>query len=209
MKNTLKIVVDVSMYASIESLNDSQVMKDIFKKVIDSLEKKGQKARLSAIEKASKNVVSLLLSKKKGNAASFLSVYIPDNAVEPLSGTVVPSVSSDEDSFIGGDGIESDIFDSQNSSLDFHNRQVCFSSISNEIIKVDMTFEYLADYFKHSLSTKNKPMFLWKNRDQCYAHCEWLYERNEWVYLCERQDYVSSCSVLMRIDDKNDEENKK
>ena len=40
MKNSLKIVVDVSMYASVESLNESRVMKDIVEKVIDIFEKK-------------------------------------------------------------------------------------------------------------------------------------------------------------------------
>ncbi|CAF4985369.1 unnamed protein product, partial [Rotaria socialis] len=73
---------------------------------------KGQKARLSAVEKASKNAVSLLLTKKKGETATSLSVSIPENVVESLCDTVVRTVSSDDDSSTRNvsedDGIESD-----------------------------------------------------------------------------------------------------
>ena len=101
MKRALKVDVDVSMYASDESMRDSRVVNEISKNVIDILEEKGQKARLSVVEKASRNAVSLLLSKKKGKVASFLSVYLPTNVVESICDTVVLTISSDEESSPG------------------------------------------------------------------------------------------------------------
>ncbi|CAF1571574.1 unnamed protein product, partial [Adineta steineri] len=161
MKGALKIDVDVSMYVSVESLKDSRVINEISKKVIDILKEKGQKARLSAVEKASKNAVSLLLSKKKGKTASLLFVYLPLNVLESLRDTVVPTVSSDEDSSTRSvsedDDIESDSCDSQNSPYDSHSRHISFS-MCDEVMKVDMTFEYLLYYFKYSLSTNNRAM---------------------------------------------------
>lgn len=44
MKSALKIDVDVSMNASVESLKDSRLINEISKKVIDILKEKGQKA---------------------------------------------------------------------------------------------------------------------------------------------------------------------
>ncbi|CAF1547609.1 unnamed protein product [Adineta ricciae] len=155
MKNALKIGVDVSTYASLESLKDPGVIGEISKKVIDILEKKGQTARLSAVEKASINAVSLLLSKKKPRTSTFLSVYLTTNVLESLCDTVVPTVSSDDN------GIESDNHESQNSSSDSHNRQISFS-MRNEVIQVDATFEYLFDYFKYSLSKNSGSMNLEK-----------------------------------------------
>ncbi|CAF4093686.1 unnamed protein product, partial [Rotaria magnacalcarata] len=138
MKSALKIDVDVSMNASVESLKDSRVINEISKKVIDILKEKGQKARFSAVEKASKNAVSLLLTKKKGKTATFLSVYIPTNVVESLCDTVVPTVSSDDDSSARSvsedDGIESDSSVSQNSSSNSHDRDISFS-VCNEVMK--------------------------------------------------------------------------
>ncbi|CAF4550230.1 unnamed protein product, partial [Rotaria socialis] len=138
MKSALKIDVDVSMNASVESLKDSSVINEISKKVIDILKEKGHKARLSAVEKASKNAVSLLLTKKNGKAPTFLSVYIPANVVESLCDTVVPTVSSDDDSSTRSvsedDGIESDSCASQNSSSNSHDRHISFS-VCNEVMK--------------------------------------------------------------------------
>ena len=57
------------------------------------------------------------------------------------------------------DGIESDSCDSQNSSSDSHKRHISFS-VCNEVMKIDMTFEYLFDYFKYSFSKNNRPMNL-------------------------------------------------
>lgn len=163
MKSALKLDVDVSMYASVESLKDSRVINEISKKVIVILEKQGQTARLNAIEKASKNAVSLLLSKKKGRAATFLSVYLPMNVVESLADTVVPTLSSGEESpttsVSEDDEIESDSCGSQSSLSDSDTRHISFS-LCNEVLKVDMRFEYLFDYFQYSLSKNNSPMKL-------------------------------------------------
>ncbi|CAF1667141.1 unnamed protein product [Adineta ricciae] len=131
MKGTLKINVDVSMYTSVELLKDLRVINEISKKVIDILQEKGQEARSSVIDKASKNAVSLLLSKKKGKVGSVLSVYLPTNTIEPLHDTVVPTVSSDEDSSVRSvsedDDTESDSCDSQNSSASSQNQHIFFS----------------------------------------------------------------------------------
>jgi hypothetical protein len=165
MKKTLKIDVDVSMYACVEILKDSQVIDEISTKVDHILEKKGEKARVSSIAKASKNAVSLLLSKKKGILPTFLSVYLPINVVESLADTVVPTVSSDDDlsgTSIGedDDSINNDC-NSQISSSTSLGSHISFS-ICNNVLKADATFEYLLDYFQHSLSMNNKSMNLEK-----------------------------------------------
>ena len=163
MKKSMKIDVDVSMYRSVDTLKDSRVMNEILTKVTDILKKQGQKARVSAVEKASKNAVSLLSSKKKGKVPTSLSVYLPMNVVEPLCDTLVPNISSDEDLSVTSAGeddeIASNSSNSQKSSSSSHTQQISFS-MYNEGIKVDMTFDYLLDYFKYSLSNKNRPMNL-------------------------------------------------
>ncbi|CAF4777851.1 unnamed protein product, partial [Rotaria sp. Silwood2] len=120
------------MYASLEILKESGVIEEISNKVNGLLKQKGQTARFSSISKASKNAVSLWLSKKKGIKPTFLSIYLPMNIVESLCDTVVPNSSSDED----------------NSPI----------NITENDMTADVTFEYLLDYFKHSLSMNNKPM---------------------------------------------------
>ena len=94
---------------------------------------------------------------------TFLTVYLPRNVVESLCDTVVPTVSSDEDSSTRSvsedDGIESNSCDSQNSSSDSRSRHISFS-VCNEVMMVDMTFEYLFDFFKNCLSKNKRPMNL-------------------------------------------------
>ncbi|CAF5099009.1 unnamed protein product [Rotaria sp. Silwood1] len=85
------------MYASLEILKESRVIEEISNKVHGLLKQKGQTARFSSITKASKNAVSLWLSKKKGIKPTSLSIYLPMNIVESLCDTVVPNLSSDED----------------------------------------------------------------------------------------------------------------
>jgi len=163
MKKTLKIDVDVSMYASVEALKASCVMNEISRKVTEVLEKKGQKAGTSSVVKASKNAISLLLSKKKASVPLFLSVYLPMNAVELVSDTVVPTVSSDEDTSIASisedDDITNNSCNSQFSSSDSQDPHFSFS-MCDGVVKADVTFEYLLDYFKYSLSKNNRPMNL-------------------------------------------------
>ena len=65
MKKTLKIDIDLSVYSSTNILKKFQIIDEISKKINDILENKEQKARTSSVIKASKNAVSLLLSKKK------------------------------------------------------------------------------------------------------------------------------------------------
>ncbi|CAF1482041.1 unnamed protein product [Rotaria sordida] len=162
MKKTVKIVVDVSMYPSVELLSEPRVIDHISKQVYDILEKKRQKARDSAIIKACKNAVSLLLSKKKGIPPTILSVYLPMNIIESSDDTVVPSVSSDEDILETGVGEDDDSINSdQLSSFNSQGSHISFF-LCNNVMTVNTTFEYLFDYFKHSLSINNKPMNLEK-----------------------------------------------
>jgi hypothetical protein len=166
MKKTLRIDVDVSMYASVEILKNSRVIDEISTKVNHILEKKGRKARVSSIAKASKNAVSLLLSKKKGMIPTFLSVYLPINVVESSADTVVPTVSSDNDisetSISEDDDSINNDCHSQISSLSTTLGSHISFSICNNVWKADATLEYLLDYFKHSLSMNNQPMNLEK-----------------------------------------------
>ncbi len=162
MKKKLKIDLDVSVYPSIDILKDSRVIDEISKQVNNILEKKGQKARASSIIKASKNAVSLLLSKKKSNVPTFLSVYLPMNVIESSDDTVVPTLVSDEDVSETSVGEDDDsINNDSNSQLSPSASHISFS-IYNNVMKVDATFDYLFDYFKHSLSMNNKPMNLEK-----------------------------------------------
>ncbi|CAF4915203.1 unnamed protein product, partial [Rotaria sp. Silwood1] len=133
-----------------------------------------QKARDSAIIKACKNAVSLLLSKKKGVSPTFLSVYLPLNIIESSDDTVVPSVSSDEDLLETSVGEDDDsIHSDQLSSSNSQGSHISFS-LCNNVMTANTTFEYLFDYFKHSLSINNKPMNLEKIvKDVCsYAFLE-------------------------------------
>ncbi|CAF3879296.1 unnamed protein product [Rotaria sp. Silwood1] len=171
---TVKIVVDVSMYPSIEVLKEPRVFDQISKQVYNILEKNRQKARDSAIIKACKNAVSLLLSKKKGVSPTFLSVYLPLNIIESSDDTVVPSVSSDEDLLETSVGEDDDsIHSDQLSSSNSQGSHISFS-LCNNVMTANTTFEYLFDYFKHSLSINNKPMNLEKIvKDVCsYAFLE-------------------------------------
>ncbi|CAF3894026.1 unnamed protein product, partial [Rotaria sp. Silwood1] len=171
---TVKIVVDVSMYPSIEVLKEPRVSDQISKQVYNILEKNRQKARDSAIIKACKNAVSLLLSKKKGVSPTFLSVYLPLNIIESSDDTVVPSVSSDEDLLETSVGEDDDsIHSDQLSSSNSQGSHISFS-LCNNVMTANTTFEYLFDYFKHSLSINNKPMNLEKIvKDVCsYAFLE-------------------------------------
>ncbi|CAF4001756.1 unnamed protein product, partial [Rotaria magnacalcarata] len=154
------------MYQSIEVLKDSKIAYEISKAVNDILEKKGKKASASSIIKASKNAVSLLLSKKKRIIPTLLSVYLPATVIETVSDTVVPTISSDEDksepSISSGDD-DNNSYDSNSyfSSSTSHGPHISFS-MSNNLLKVDATFEYLEEYFKHSLSMNSKSMNLEK-----------------------------------------------
>ncbi|CAF3453712.1 unnamed protein product [Rotaria sp. Silwood2] len=149
------------MYASLEILKESGVIEEISNKVNGLLKQKGQTARFSSISKASKNAVSLWLSKKKGIKPTFLSIYLPMNIVESLCDTVVPNSSSDEDNspinITENDSNISEDSQSQFSSSLSQNRHISLS-FSDNLVTADVTFEYLLDYFKHSLSMNNKPM---------------------------------------------------
>ncbi|CAF1523529.1 unnamed protein product, partial [Rotaria sordida] len=201
MKKTVKIVVDVSMFPSAELLNEPRVIDHISKQVYDILEKKRQKARDSAIIKACKNAVSLLLSKKKGIPPTILSVYLPMNIIESSDDTIVPNVSSDEDILETGVGEDDD--STQSDQLSSSNSQGSHISFSffNSIMTANTTFEYLFDYFKHSLSINNKPMNLEKIlTDVCsYAFLELNYSVNICMLKKEISRQISQIVQSARI----------
>ena len=155
----------MSMYPSIDTLKDSKVIVEISKKINDILEVEGQAAPASSLIKASKNAVSLFLSKKKGTPPALLSVYVPKNVISSCDDTVVPTVSSDEDVSETSLGEEDDSINTdsscQFSSCSSHSSPISFS-INDDVVKAITTFEYLYDYFKHSLSINNRPMNLEK-----------------------------------------------
>ena len=164
MKNTLKIDVDLSLYVSVDILKDSRAAGEIATTVNNILESKGQKARVSSIVKASRNAISLLLSKKKKAIPKFLSVYLPMNVIESLCDTVVPNVPCNQgvvETSIGEDE-NSTSNDSNNSFSSFSHRQCISFSFLKNVLKVYATFEYLFDYFKHHLSVNSKPMNIQK-----------------------------------------------
>ncbi|CAF0854002.1 unnamed protein product [Adineta steineri] len=149
------------MHGCVELLKEVQVKQQILSEVNNILKKKGQTSSIVSIDKAIRNAISLLSSRKKEKALTILSIYLPMNSIEHVSDTVVPSISSDED--LSSTNI-SDNEDSSNStsssptSPSLSNRtNFCFSP-SDNILKVDFSFEYLEDYFKHSLTKNNKPM---------------------------------------------------
>ena len=163
MKKTLKIDIDVSMYESIEILKNFQVKQQILSEVNNILKKKGQKSSAVSIEKAIRNAVSLLLSRKKEKVPTILSIYLPINSIEHVSDTIVPSISSDEDlstsNITDNDDSNNSPARSPTSSLSSNSSKIFFS-MSDSMLKVDVSFEYLKDYFQHSLTTNNKPMNL-------------------------------------------------
>ena len=134
MKNMLKIDVDLSLYVSVDILKDSRAAGEIATTLNNILESKGQKARVSSIVKASRNAISLFLSKKKKAIPKFLSVYLPMNVMESLCDTVVPNVPCDQDvveASIGEDE-NSTSNDANNSFLSFSHRQcISFSFLKN------------------------------------------------------------------------------
>ena len=164
MKKTLKIDVDLPLYVSVDILKDSRAAAEIATTVNNILESKGQKARVSSIVKASRNAISLLLSKKKKAIPKFLSVYLPMNVIESLCDTVVPNVPCNQGvvETSSGEDENSTSNDSNNSFSSFSHRQCISFSFLKNVLKVYATFEYLFGYFKHHLSVNSKPMNIQK-----------------------------------------------
>jgi hypothetical protein len=94
-----------------------------------------------------------------------LIIYLPSNTVESIQDTVVTNASSDQE--VLENSINNDSIDSNsNSQLTSSSSSSSSSSISfsmcNDVLTVEVFFEYLFDYFKYSLSMNNKPMNLEK-----------------------------------------------
>ncbi|CAF3052042.1 unnamed protein product, partial [Rotaria sp. Silwood2] len=84
------------------------------------------------------------------------------NTIESSDDTVVPSVSSDDDLLETSVGEDDDsIHSDQMSSCNSQGSHISFS-MCNNVMAANATFEYLFDYFKHSLSTNSKSMNLEK-----------------------------------------------
>ncbi|CAF1539235.1 unnamed protein product [Adineta ricciae] len=183
MQKTLKIDVDVSMHGSFEALKDFQVKQQILSEVNNVLKEKGQKSSAVSIDRAIRNAISLLSTRKKEKTPSILSVYLPTNSIEQSSDTVVPNISSDDDvstanasdtvvpNISSDDDVStanaSDTDDNDNSTLNRSCESLSSSSESNVLfsmtdntLRIDAPFEYLEEYFKYSLTKNNKSMNL-------------------------------------------------
>ena len=159
MNKSLKIENDVLMYDSIHVLKDPPAIDIIVNKVHSILEKQGQKASTSSITKACRNAISRLWSKRKQKPPTFLAIYLPTNILQLMQDTLVPTISSDEEvteNSIDNDSIRYDT-DTQSSSSVPSISHLAFS-FCNDVLQVEASFEYLLDYFKHSLSKTTKPM---------------------------------------------------
>ncbi|CAF4416023.1 unnamed protein product [Rotaria sp. Silwood2] len=156
---SLKIDVDVSMYESIDELKDSPAIDNIMSKVVDILKKKGQKASNCSLLKYCKNAVSLLWSKKKETSPNLLIVYLPLKVLEYIQDTVVPNVSSDEE--VSESGVDNESIDNVTDCqlpLPVSSSSHISFSVRNNMLEAEASFEYLLDYFKHSLSMNSKSL---------------------------------------------------
>ncbi|CAF4221972.1 unnamed protein product [Rotaria magnacalcarata] len=154
----MKIVIDISDYACVETLKELPIIDEISKQVAVILEKQNQRARESFVIKACKNSVSLLLSKKKDVRPKFLSIYLPINSIESTDDSTISTVSSDKnvlDNIMAEDG---DIIDNHTNAVSIVSNSKISFSIENDVVIAEATFDYLADYFKYSLSANSKPM---------------------------------------------------
>ena len=163
MSKTLKLEIDMSIYSSLDALKHTDVVDETSRKVNDVLREKDKQASASSIMKASKNALSLLLHRKKQTIPPVLPIYLPMNLVQCVSDTVVPTVSSDEDMPQPSEEEHDNSSDSNSEKNTLspisHSPLISFS-VCNGLVKIDVTFEYLQDYLKHSLSVNNKPMNL-------------------------------------------------
>ncbi|CAF4240426.1 unnamed protein product [Rotaria sordida] len=123
------------------------------------------------------------------------------NIIESSDDTIVPNVSSDEDILETGVGEDDD--STQSDQLSSSNSQGSHISFSffNSIMTANTTFEYLFDYFKHSLSINNKPMNLEKIlTDVCsYAFLELNYSVNICMLKKEISRQISQIVQSARI----------
>ena len=157
-KKSLKIDIDVSMYRSGEMKADIQTIDCISSALTDRLQEKGQRASASAIRNASKNAI-FLFSKKKRAFASSLTVYLPIHAVESTCDNLVPINPHDQDS-LNSSASNDDSDSTSRSSTEEHRAPRISFSASTDAVEALASFDYLADCFKHSLSSNVKPMSL-------------------------------------------------
>ena len=185
MSKSLKIEIDVSVYESVIELKGFRAIDDLVNKVNLVLRREEKTVDRNVIVKACKNAVSLLSSKKKDIAPTVLKVYLPSNSLESIQDTVVPNASSDEEiseNDVSGDQSQDDSDNqpstssssppsspsSSSSSFSHSSLSLMSFSMCNEILTMKVPFEYLFDYFKHSLSRKSESMNLEKIlRDIC------------------------------------------
>ena len=158
-KQNLRVQIDVSMYESVDMLKDPMKIDSISRKVRCAVKDEGYVASSSSAIKASSNAVSLLLSRKKQLPPSTLSVYIPMSVLKPIRDNVVPTTSSGDDdasesNSSAGDELDSDEATPSDPSVRF--------SLEDGTLKAEANFEYLLEYFKHSLSKSIKGMKIGK-----------------------------------------------
>lgn len=142
--------------------------------VVD-LEKKGYTASVGSIIKATKNAVSLLLSRKKQMPLSMLTVYVSKSSLESIEDNVVIETSPNKD----------DPQNNRNNDVDNNERQTHSAVTSlpfvtsnpmisffmdGDVLQAKINFDYLLEYFKYSLSSNKNPMKINKILDDVFTH---------------------------------------
>ena len=167
----LKVVIDTCLLMSNEIRLNVGVLADISTLVTSNLSQNGQRASETTIRNACRNAISLILKKKRKIDGS-VAVYLPMNAIESITDGSIPlplvtghSVSSRcDDSRIAESSNISNSSSDQVSTIEFS------FAISNDSLIMKTNFEYIVDYFQHSLSTRSKPMNLSKLVDTVCKH---------------------------------------
>ena len=162
MKQSIRVDIDLSQYGSIEVLKESSIVDIVVNDVLKNLQFKGYQANRSIVLKSTKNAISLLLSRKKSSFCS-LPIYIPIAAAQVISDNVVPSASSDDDvsSFHSSQSLQAAALDVPVQNREEPNvpeNQLLHFSFANNSLSIDVHFDYVLEYFRHSLSKQTKPM---------------------------------------------------
>lgn len=171
MDKCIKIQIDVSAYESVEVLKEVRAITEITNIFISDLEKNGYRAKFGSIFKATKNAVSLLLSRKKRVPLSMLTIYAPKNSLEIVDENVITAPSSNDV------GAQTNCDDNQNqtrSSIPLpsfvSSRPAINFSMDNDVLQANVNFDYLSEYFKYSLSSNKNSMNIKKILDDVFEY---------------------------------------
>lgn len=169
LEKRLKVVIDISLLKSNEIRLDTGVLTEISTLVTNILSNNGQRASDTTIRNSCRNAISLTL-KKKRRLNGFFTVYLPMNTVESITDGSISSGISHSVSLVPDDSrVVESLKHSNTTSCQLSTIEFSFA-ISNQSLIMKTNFEYLVDYFRHSLSTRTKPMNLSKLIDAVCKH---------------------------------------